>query len=478
MNKMSRKDIKKENELKISFTLILIIIPNFNKYHLIFNKLFNLLFYKVMYSKFYYFHYFTKKNPLRLFSCIILFLSLTFSSCDYADDCSYTYIAYEPIFMSYDEFRNVPVQLQDPRPLREVGKIYFHNGYMFVNEINKGIHIINNSNPSAPTQVGFLSILGNVDMAITGNILYADSYTDLLIIDLTVVTNPQLLQRIQNTFNKQIFGNNGYADPNYGIVVGWDEKEVVVSSNCEDVLYQEGDDFNFNPNQGSGNPNVGIAGSMARFAITQNHLYTLNGDNLKPYSIANPILPQPQSEVELGWGIETLFPYRNNLFIGSQRGMHIYNLEVPSQPRFVSTYEHITSCDPVVVSDQTAYVTLRNGTDCRDGVNELHLIDISDLENPSLISTESMKNPHGLAVDTKYVRKTLFVCDGDAGLKVLDVSDPLNINKVTEDNSMNGYDVIAHNDILMLIGKDGLYQYDYVNLGNLRLLSVIPTEKK
>jgi hypothetical protein len=420
-----------------------------------------------------------QKFTLTYSSFLVLFIgffSIFFlSSCE-KEECNYSYVSYEPIFMSYDEFRSIPVQLQSPRPLEKVGKIYFYNRYLFVNEINKGIHIINNANPANPIQVGFLNVVGNVDMAISGNILYADSYTDLLVIDMTVVTNPQLLQRIQNTFNKQIFGDNGYADPNYGIVVGWKEKEVIVTGNCDggDIIYE--DQNGFGPNQGNSNPSVGIAGSMARFAITQNHLYTLNGDNLKPYSIINPIFPEPKREIELGWGIETLFPYNNNLFIGSQRGMHIYNLDAPSQPRFISTYEHITSCDPVVVSESTAYVTLRNGTNCRNGVNELHLIDISDLKNPTLINKKSMTNPLGLGVDSKYRSKTLFVCDGDAGLKVLNVTNPLNVEQIGADSTINGYDVIAHNDILMMIGKKGLYQYNYQDPQNLRLLSIIPTK--
>lgn len=424
-----------------------------------------------MYRKFTLGYLFPTSLISSLFYFLVIFSTFFLSSCQ-KEDCSYSYISYEPIFMSYDEFRGIPVELQSPRPLKNVGKIYFYNRYLFINELNKGIHIINNSNPAAPVQVGFLNIVGNVDMAISGNILYADSYTDLLVIDMTIVTNPQLLQRINNTFNKQIFGNNGYADPNYGVVVGWEEKEVISTYDCssEDIYYE--DDLQ----AGNDNAQNGKGGSMARFAITQNHLYTLNGDNLKPYSIINPIFPQAQNEIQLGWGIETLFPYNNNLFIGSQRGMHIYNLDAPSEPKFVSTYEHITSCDPVVVSETTAYVTLRNGTNCRNGVNELHLIDISDLKNPSLINTQSMTNPYGLGVDSKYRSKTLFVCDGDAGLKVLNVTNPLNVQQIAADASINGYDVIAHNDILMMIGKNGLYQYNYQDPRNLQLLSIIPTE--
>ncbi|WP_338767254.1 hypothetical protein WAF17_05460 [Bernardetia sp. ABR2-2B] len=414
-----------------------------------------------------------RKFTLSSLSSLLFFLSIFsiifLSSCE-QDDCNYSYISYEPIFMSYDEFRSIPVELKTPRSLEEVGKIYFYNDYLFINEINEGVHIIDNSNPASPLQVGFLTIAGNVDIAISGNTLYADSYTDLLVIDINTVTNPQLIERVENTFSNQIFGNNGYADPNYGIVVDWKQTEVVTNYNCNDdeyIAYQE---------QARQGANSGVAGSMARFAITQNHLYTLNGDNLKSYSILNPTSPQMKSEIELGWGIETLFPYGTNLFIGSQRGMHIYDLYEPNQPRFVSTYEHITSCDPVVVSETTAYVTLRNGTNCRDGVNELHLIDISDLSNPSLINTQAMTNPHGLGVASNYTSKTLFVCDGDAGLKAFNVTDPSNVEEMASDESIHGYDVIAHQNILMLIGKDGLYQYDYRNPQNLKLLSSIKTK--
>ncbi len=413
--------------------------------------------------------YLPKYSLSSLYFFIAIFSVFFLSGCE-RDDCSYSYTAYEPIFMSYDEFRSVPVELQSPRSLDKVGKIYFYNDYLFVNEINKGIHLIDNSNPSLPIQVGFLNIIGNVDIAIAGNTLYADSYTDLLVININTVTSPQLIERIENTFSNQIFGNNGYADPNYGIVVDWKETEVVANYNCNDNNeYLEYD-------QHREGLNSGVAGSMARFAITQNHLYTLNGDNLKSYSILNPVSPEMKSEIKLGWGIETLFPYGANLFIGSQRGMHIYDLYEPSQPKFISTYEHITSCDPVVVLGNTAYVTLRDGTNCRNGVNELHLIDISDLSHPSLINTEAMTNPYGLGVNSNYTSKMLFVCDGDAGLKVFDVTNPSNVEQIASDESINGYDVIAHQNILMLIGKDGLYQYDYQSPQNLKLLSSIKTK--
>ncbi|HRI23003.1 MAG TPA: hypothetical protein PLA68_18720, partial [Panacibacter sp.] len=75
------------------------------------------------------------------------------------------------------------------QPIDHAGKIYIKDNYIYLNEVNRGIHIIDNSNNSHPVQVAFLSIPGNLDIAIKGNTLYADMYTDLLALD---ISNPRL----------------------------------------------------------------------------------------------------------------------------------------------------------------------------------------------------------------------------------------------------------------------------------------------
>jgi hypothetical protein len=43
---------------------------------------------------------------------------------------------------------------------------------------------------------------------------------------------------------------------------------------------------------------------------------------------------------------------------------------------------------------------------------------------------------------------------------------------------MEGYDVIAFNNVLMMIADDGLYQYDYSDLSRIRQISKLPIVKK
>ena len=78
--------------------------------------------------------------------------------------------------------------------------------------------------------------------------------------------------------------------------------------------------------------NTGIGGSMARFTIVDDYLYTIDSWTLKSYDITDQLNPVYKEDVNLGWGIETIFPYNGNLFIGAQSGMHIYNLDNKESP--------------------------------------------------------------------------------------------------------------------------------------------------
>ena len=219
-----------------------------------------------------------------------------------------------------------------------------------------------------------------------------------------------------------------------------------------------------------------MGGSMARFTIYDNYLYTVDNATMQLFNITNPTSPTPHGKVFLGWGIETIFPYTDKLFIGSTTGMHIYDNADPSNPKHLSTYQHVNSCDPVVVEGNFAYVTLRSGTACAGFTNQLDVLNISDLRNPKLIKTYPMQNPHGLGIDNS----TLFLCEGTFGLKVFDIQDKLKIDKnlMAHFKNLDAFDVIPLNNVLMVIGKEGLYQYDYSNPKNLKLLSKIPVEKK
>jgi hypothetical protein len=214
---------------------------------------------------------------------------------------------------------------------------------------------------------------------------------------------------------------------------------------------------------------AGTGGSMARFTIADNSLYTVSNSSLQVYDISRNTDPRPGAKLTLGFGVETIFPYRQNLFIGTQTGMYIYDIARPAAPQLLSQYQHIVSCDPVVVQGSTAYVTLRSGTTCRGNTsfNSLDVIDVSNLSSPKVLKSYPMKNPHGLGIDGNL----LFVCEGDFGLKVLDATDPLNIKQIQFLEGVRTYDVIPRQNVLIVTGKDGIYQYSYADPKALKFLS-------
>ena len=217
--------------------------------------------------------------------------------------------------------------------------------------------------------------------------------------------------------------------------------------------------------QGSGT--TGLGGSMARFTITNDHLYTVSDTKLSVFNIATAADPVRQNTIDIGFGVETIFPLDNNLFIGMQTGMKIMDISHPTDPVVLSNFQHIRSCDPVVANKNYAYVTLRTDNMCTRGTNELQILDISNLKSPKLVKSYQMKKPAGLAVEGN----DLFVCDDL--IKWYDVSDPaVLVSKGTFPS--NATDLIVYNGILMVIGPGGLSQYTY-NTGELKLLSKIPT---
>lgn len=420
-----------------------------------------------------------------LFFLLLASLSLCFTSC-LEDSCdeTRTFIQMERRFITSQEMRVTP-QLTETRAVENPGKIYFYNNYILLNENRDGIHVIDNTDPSNPDNIGFIEIPGNVDIAIRNNVMYADNYADLLVIDIENIESPQLISREESVFQSHFFNQTE------GFFVEWIETETTLEVDCSDPRFNrssfwQGENILFDAvaptgaggNTGGGaNPtSTGSGGSLARFTITKNHLYVINNQfEIISYDINVASTPIRTDAVPVDWGIETLFPYKDHLFIGANAGMFIYDLSTPSRPTYVSEFQHARACDPVFVNDEVAYVTLRDGTLCENFTNQLDVIDVEDLFNPTLIKTYSMEHPHGLAVSDN----NLFLCEGEHGLKVFDVADK---NKI-DDNLLAHFTNFAATDVislnpshLILIGVDGLYQFDTSDPTDIKQLSLISVQ--
>lgn len=407
---------------------------------------------------------------------ILTMLGSILQGCSDQCDTYYTYTDYQPVTVSLEEIRS-EVRMEEPQELRNPGKIYLKEPYLFISEAGEGVHIFDNSNKSNPVAKAFLRIPGSYDVAVLGNVLYSDSYTDLLAFDITEVQDIREIERQEDVFESRL-NHYYYRTAANELVV--DYVPVLVEreyeADCDDDIYYHGHRELLTTARGGGGSDVvnhaGQGGSMARFTLASSHLYAVDASNLYVFNVENPFSPALQHSVGLGWNIETIFPYEDKLFVGSSNGMHILDNSNPANPVYATSFNHALACDPVVVENDVAYVTLRTGNTCAGTINQLDVVDVKDIYNPVLLKSYPMENPHGLGIDNGH----LFLCEGEFGLKIFDASE---VNTLAEKlishfDKVKAYDVIPYQNVLLLIGEGGFYQFDYSDIKNIQLLSHIP----
>jgi len=155
-----------------------------------------------------------------LFLVVLLFTS--------SGDDSFNPSEYFPVLMERPELEK-SIKYRDAQSIENPGKIYYKDGIIYLNEKYKGIHVIDNSNPEAPVNVGFLNIPGCIDIAIKNNSLMADNATDLVSIDITNLSALKVTGRLQNAFPEctppdleyipYMFSSSNR--PRNTIIVGW-----------------------------------------------------------------------------------------------------------------------------------------------------------------------------------------------------------------------------------------------------------------
>lgn len=419
-----------------------------------------------------------KKNLNHFISIFGLLLAVFFLNSCVKDTISrtYTYSYYVPVYKTAVEVRN-EIKSTAPEEIENPGKIVLLGNYIFLNEVDKGIHVIDNSNPALPRNAAFISIPGNMDMALKGDILYADLYTDLVTIDVSNPLNAVVKKYNEGVFPFRYYGNGFYNDSTM-IIVDWQKRDTTVKENINHPwggnIYYDYSGLQFNATSGtsqsSSSSPVGKGGSMARFTIVDKRLYTVSNSDLNIFNITTPNDPVYQRKVNVGTSnVETIFPFRDKLFIGSQNGMFVYNITNADNPSLVGQFSHVQSCDPVIADDDYAFVTLRTGTSCFGNANQLEILKLNSFTNPTLVKAYYFANPHGLSKD----RNLLFICDGVDGLKIFNASDVNDLKLIKHIPDIETYDVIASDGVALVVAKDGLYQYYYADVNNIRLISRI-----
>lgn len=226
------------------------------------------------------------------------------------------------------------------------------------------------------------------------------------------------------------------------------------------------------------NQNV-LSGSYANILALGDYLYLLGSGEVHTFNLSEPSNPELLDSQSINDNIESLFYNGVNLFVGSQEGMYIYEIQADGIPKrlSVTSYQEIVDvepCDPITANTEHAYVTLSTtisdvgGCARLEQVNELLVFDIANPDSPMLVGRNDLDEPKGLGLDGNI----LFVCLRNDGIKVFDISDPSNLEELYHFDGFGAFDLIPTNGLLMVIGDDELHQFDYSDIENMYKLSV------
>lgn len=385
-----------------------------------------------------------------------------------------------PVIKSKSEIRN-SIQVKAAQPTNSDGKIYVYNDLLFYIAQNSGIHIFNNQNPENPQNIIFIQLEGVHDISVKNDILYADNFMDLVVFDISNVSDIQLVNVEEDmllyyaTFPEDslYYQSNIYTSNEDEFVAEYTTiyMERTEVENNPEMFWNSFSIFESDILAFDAGINIGTGGSYAKFQIYNNALYTIDDYKLNTFNITDYNSISKVSETWLGgWfggELETTFILKDYMFIGATNGMHIVGLQDEFNPIYTSSFTHSTGCDPVVVEGNTAYITVRGGNSCGAIEDQVNVIDITDINTPIEHSTYFLSNPYGLGIKNHI----LYVCN-DNGINVFDAQNP---NEIMLQNTIEttSKDVIPLSSHLIAVGDNVIHQYNYTDNFGLELISTL-----
>ncbi len=118
-----------------------------------------------------------------------------------------------------------------PLPIGKTGPIFLRDSLFFIVEPGKGIHVFNVSDSLNVVNMTFFLIPAINDFSISGQRLYADSWKDLVTIDISDIYHIRVLDRQVGVFTPLLFPPlyNGIfecVDESKGAVIDWEDADL------------------------------------------------------------------------------------------------------------------------------------------------------------------------------------------------------------------------------------------------------------
>jgi hypothetical protein len=325
------------------------------------------------------------------------------------------------------------------------------NDLLFVSDVLTGVHVFDVVNTSDPQYKMRIPLRSNQGTAVKDDILYANDGLSLLAIRIGDGTY-DIVKELKRSYEGPTDGPTPMPwleGPDRGYGCACARRDRLLAS--------------------APSPIASGGSSFATFAVIDDYLYYLDGTSLVTADISTADDPRIIGKARIGWDVETLYPTDGLLFVGGDLGMYIFDRSDPAEPEIIGGVRHFRACDPVVVSDKTAYVTLRGSGACGGARDVLLCVDVSNPADPDVIGEKLMLTPHGLAVSGNL----LYVSNGGAGFELVDVSKPATPTALDAWPGRATRDFIWAGSTLYTLGPDNLMIFDVSTPDSPVLLSEI-----
>lgn len=148
------------------------------------------------------------------------------SGCDRGEPDFYDGLGKRPVYISLTELGDI--RSEPPKPIGTSGTIFLRDTLLFMLEQRKGIHVFNLKDSLNTVNQVFLKIPAVTDFTVSDHYIYADSWRDLVVIDISDLNQIRETARIKDALTPALFpplydGVFECVDESKGAVIDWED---------------------------------------------------------------------------------------------------------------------------------------------------------------------------------------------------------------------------------------------------------------
>ncbi len=130
----------------------------------------------------------------------------------------------KPVYLPFNAL--LDIKNEAPQPVGLSGTIFLRDTLLFMLEQRKGIHVFNIKDSLNTQNLTFIKIPAATDFTINGTVLYADTWKDLVVIDISNLLQIKEINRIKDVISPALYpplysGPFECVDESKGAVVDW-----------------------------------------------------------------------------------------------------------------------------------------------------------------------------------------------------------------------------------------------------------------